>query len=500
MERVGKTAEPGTNTSVVLRAARGEYEPFQVVVRAPAGGLSGVTLAVSDLHGTGRNEIASTNLARFREHYVRVAQSSECEMNNPIEQPLGTGWYADALIPFADPWTGKAPAPARFQAAPASISAGENQPYWVDLFVPRETVPGSYSGTYTVASDQGLFTGQIALQVWNFEIPARPSAAALVTVWTDKSLEAKVLLLQHRLAPGELTPAEAGQLARSYGLAAVDLGFWSGADYNHRKMSAPPPVEEIRAKAANYPKGCRLLNFTADELEAAPELNDSLRRWGANLHKAGVAQLLVAPPVAQLFDDGTGKPAVDVWVLQRSYYDKDPALVAEGQRRGMEFWSYTALNQDGWSPKWLLDFAPVNYRVLPGFLNQSLGFKGIFYWAADYWLAERVGTGKKKRNPWLDPHYRPDKRAFPGEGYLVYPGQDASVKGTVPSLRLKWIRKGMEDYEYVELLNRAGKRDLALQLSQSVAKDWKTWSRVVADYEKARRQIADAILSASANP
>ena len=86
-----------------------------------------------------------------------------------------------------------------------------------------------------------------------------------------------------------------------------------------------------------------------------------------------------------------------------------------------------------------------------------------------------------------------DSDVVPGEGLLVYPGKDAGVKGTLPSMRLKWIRKGMEDYEYVALLKEAGKSELALQLSRSVAKNWKEWSKDPVDYEKVRRQIGDML-------
>ena len=39
-------------------------------------------------------------------------------------------------------------------------------------------------------------------------------------------------------------------------------------------------------------------------------------------------------------------------------------------------------------------------------------------------------------------------------------------KGTLPSLRLKWIREGVEDYEYIELMKKAGKSDAALELAR----------------------------------
>lgn len=68
---------------------------------------------------------------------------------------------------------------------------------------------------------------------------------------------------------------------------------------------------------------------------------------------------------------------------------------------------------------------------MQGFINQALGFTGLLYWAADYWT----------KDAWNDVDTYPiDGDHYPGEGMLVYPGEDAGVEGTVPSLRLKWIR------------------------------------------------------------
>ncbi len=41
---------------------------------------------------------------------------------------------------------------------PFDVKAGNNQPIWVDLLVPRTTAAGHYSGTYTVTSNQVVLT------------------------------------------------------------------------------------------------------------------------------------------------------------------------------------------------------------------------------------------------------------------------------------------------------------------------------------------------------
>jgi hypothetical protein len=51
--RVGQTGAAGTTNSIALCAARGETQSFQVIIQAPAGGLTNVNVAVSDLTGLG---------------------------------------------------------------------------------------------------------------------------------------------------------------------------------------------------------------------------------------------------------------------------------------------------------------------------------------------------------------------------------------------------------------------------------------------------------------
>src|SRR6185503_3317918 len=95
----------GTGTQATLSAARGEYESFQIAIQAPQGGLTNVNASISDLSGPNGAVIAKSNFSLFREKYVYVRQSSPNW--GGANQPLGAGWYPDALIPFADPSTGK---------------------------------------------------------------------------------------------------------------------------------------------------------------------------------------------------------------------------------------------------------------------------------------------------------------------------------------------------------------------------------------------------------
>ena len=74
---------------------------------------------------------------------------------------------------------------------------------------------------------------------------------------------------------------------------------------------------------------------------------------------------------------------------------------------------------------------------------------GVLYWRVDSWTDD----------PWHDVDTSPhpsEAYHFPGEGMLVYPAETVGIDGVVPSMRLKWIRDGVEDYEYIQILKRLG--------------------------------------------
>src|SRR6516225_4753179 len=173
LHRVGMTEAPGNTTEVNLAAARGEYESFQIVANGAAKGIGNVNVTISDLQGPGGQVIPRTSFTLYREKYMHVTSASPNWKGS--NQPMGPGWYPDALIPFTDPDTGKPLSGATLTAVPFEVKAGNNQPVWVDLLVPRSAEPGKYSGTYTVTSDQGNFTGNISLKVWNFALPTSPT-------------------------------------------------------------------------------------------------------------------------------------------------------------------------------------------------------------------------------------------------------------------------------------------------------------------------------------
>src|SRR3569833_35359 len=266
-----------------------------------------------------------------------------------------------------------------------------------------------------------------------------------------------------------------------YGLQSVGLPFYSGASNGYSSMSQPPCVASLKASASQQNPNLIPMVYSTDEIINSTALYPTIRAWGGALHQAGVKNLSTLPPIPDLFDDGTvtGRSAVDYWAVMSLSYN--PYYVSQALNKGDEVWSYTALEQDGYSPKWLIDFSPMNLRIQPGFLSQSLGFSGLLYWRVDAWNSD----------PWNQVNTQGlySTNNYPGEGILVYPGYQVGIDGVAPSMRLKWIRDGVDDYDYVQMLRNAGEGSWAMGLSSSVAPDWTNWTRDINTLANVRYQL-----------
>jgi hypothetical protein len=485
LQRVGVSDQPGNTADARIFAARGEAESFQIVLR----GLQSVRISdirLSNLTGPGGAVISRTNFTLYREHYVLVDEGSR----NPggSNAPLRPGSYADALIPFTDPVSG-AELNGPLDAVPFALEPGRNQPFWIDLAVPRTATPGTYTGSYTVVSDGGNVTGAVTVEVWSFALPARPALKSSFPPWDNNTPAVQEELLRHRLSPRNTDPALQRPLIER-GLTVGELGFWSGAAYNNcRSMTLPPPpsVAEIRRVLLRQQPELFVFNYTADEIDECPHLFTPLREWARALHQAGANNLVTMKPVPQLLDDGlgSGRSVVDVWALLPIMYEQAGPLVDRVLAKGDEVWSYNGLSQEGYSPKWLIDFAPINFRIQPGFIGQSLHLTGLLYWRVDFFRGD----------PWVRANNKGSfgEDNYPGEGSLMYPGARVGVNGLVPSLRLKWLRDGVDDYDYLELLKKSGHADSAIRMAREIGPDWHNWTRDANRLEAARVSLGQEL-------
>jgi hypothetical protein len=489
LERVRPHDAPGAARVARIAAARNEYAPFQVAIRAGQGGLNGVDA---------RAQIDGATVTLYREHYVEVTKPSPLSVE-------GKGWYPDALIPFPT-------------AAPFSVEEAANRVLWVDVYVPADTVPGVYRGSLTITAEgEPAVATPVELTVWNFTLPDTPSMrswfgnASRVTAWYGaRSGSPEERLWNERLAAA-LAAARISPLPPSYlypkVLASGDIDA-SATDAALREfmeryrvtgltlsLLGADPLGSDRARNERYLRamyaylqrnGWEKLAYVyvLDEPNTA-EAYDTVRARAKFIHETqpGIKVLCTEQPTPQDPAWGTLVGSVDIWVPLWPLLEKD-----DGDARlaaGDEMWSYTALCQNAKkriTPFWQLDFPLLNYR-LPAWMNWRSGMTGLLYWTTTYW------------QPGIDYWNNPlsYKDSYNLEGVLFYPGEAAGYDGLVPSMRLMQIREGMQDYEYLRLLAARGLRDDADRLALSVARSWTDWNADPEALPIAKRQAAQLI-------
>jgi hypothetical protein len=522
--RVRPADAPGPKRAAVLSAARNEYAPFQVVVRAGSGGLKRVNAVAGSLVAKRGHAITADQITLYREHYIEVKKLSPRSKGS-------LGWYPDALIPFLDPSTGKPPVRARFAAAPFDIAPHSNQPLWVDVRTPRDAAPGEYTGTLTIsAAGTRPYKVPIKLTVWDFTIPETPS---MRTHFGDADVNP--LLSRPPQIPAWSSLNEAGQRALQTAYANMMVAHricspippFLMPKVNADGSIAPPPTSEdlqqwinrfhitgfpIRflgmdrrgwegdPSGADRDRNARYLRsmyaylqahhwdkmayiYVVDEPNSLEAFNE-VRARSSFVHEVvpGLKVLCTKAPRSQNSVWGSLVGAVDIWVPLWPSFEE--AAVRGRLSAGEEIWSYTALCQGGQeTPFWELDFPLLNYRI-PMWISWRFDITGLLYWSTTNWASTR--------DVWTSPLTYDHQ--YNMEGSLLYPGVDAGVQGLIASIRLKEIREGLEDYEYFRILAQRRGRSAAQAIVGKIARTWHNWDTDTRYLLETRAEIARSIL------
>jgi hypothetical protein len=526
-EKVRPEAQARQDRAGVLAAAKNEFEAFQVVVTGPA---TGVSASASELTGAG--SLAAPRL--YREALIEVKQLSSADSS-------GAGRYPDALVPDVDEVVGE-----KRNAFPFDVPAGESRAIWVEVHVPANAVAGDYQGSVTVSWQGGEAQVPLHLTVWDF---ALPSTSSLKTAF---GMHYAGIPAAHGKS-GDQLPA----LRQRYGTLGLDHrislhNVWDDSkqtDWNHFDQTWGPLLD---GTAATQLKGAKLtsisagvnLNSVADHQNWASHFQSKgwfdrlfqytcdepplTCQWSDVAQRAAVAKqadpafrTLVTTDMEQATAKSDGGKSVDIMVPLVNYMDDRPKSAYGnhdgGETRGQydaflksgaqkELWIYEScmshgcggtvdignpsadqLYYTGW-PTYMIDASATRARSLEWF-SFRFGATGELY----YETTMAYGSHDTWKDQW--------DFSGNGDGTLFYPGTPTLIGGQtdipVASLRLKMIREGMEDYEYLKLLADAGDPAGARNIAQSLfGKAWQTDVKP-GDLMGAREAIARKILAAT---
>jgi hypothetical protein len=520
---VGATPRPLATAS--LSAARNEFESFQVLV---SGAATNVRATATPLAGP-------ATLPAPRLHRAAI-------MNLTYASALdgATGKWPDALVPDVDEIVGE-----RRNAFPFSVPAGESHAIWVEVFVPPDAPAGAYAGSVHVTWDGGEATVPVALTVWPFTLPSTSSlrstfklsygtltsgsAHGSLALASLATLRARygALGLDHRisLAYHDDGSNDLAHFDRYYGplldgaaptqLAGAELTAlqFAGSGTNTSAMT----TWTTHTKARGWFD--RLFQYTCDEPPLTCAWTDIPVRAAAAKSVDPAFRTLVTTSIQDADARGVTS-SIDLLVPVINYLHDKPGYKHAGNQRAKydaflagsplrEVWAYQSCMSHGcggyvnfenpgasdsyyagW-PSYMIDASAVQNRAMQ-WLAFSYDLTGELYY--------EVTMAYGRNDPWTSQW----EFSGNGDGTLFYPGTPAKIGGAthvpVASIRLKMIREGMEDYEYLRLLSDAGDEGLAREIARTVFPNPYTTSVSPSALMAARERLARRIVELTAPP
>lgn len=381
MDRVSRERAPEAAWQPRVTAARGEWEGLQLIVNAPATSVKGTLISASPLHGPDDALIPAPVV--LREHYVTISKSSQYA-------PLPPGSYPDALVPQLSRW----------QDLPSSGTI--NQPFWIDVYIPDNAMPGDYKGKLTATLGSGeILEREFTVHVWDFALPRLPSMkSSIFIVWRRIAKvhgfdpEANTappalqnilddyydMLVEHRLSPHEVwaTYPDATDPTSDLSFQHLEKGLRKHLLQRQAGTIGLPlwptwpvrdPLGKDRAEAlayvARYYRVCEKLGC-ADRLYKvfgeldepnSPEQYALVREWGRffeelrTRHGVKIPLLITEQPLPDNKAWGSLVGSVDIWSAHVGEIWKDieaanPTKTIKARiKAGEQVWAYTALVQ-----------------------------------------------------------------------------------------------------------------------------------------------------------
>lgn len=446
---------------VSLRAARGET--LSVQVRVPPGGSPSTRLQLPE-------EAAAVTAFSVRTLEVHAPSS---DMYGPS---AGAGVYPDVLVPEA--------------------TAVRGRLAYFDVAVPQGAAPGSYDGELTI----GAKVFGVTLQVTHARIDV--ARDPLVWVFYLPKEIARAHGLRDDDGPAELAKErQYVELFRAHGaLLASDLSpsrFGPRKAFMHDVAYWPVAVDTSSDAAIERDTRAWLGLFAGSGVTPFAIPVDEPSNYAARLRARHVAEVMgragggrprllraVTDVASPIYGD-----TMDVFVSPRNI----PAIRAEREGRGEQFWTYNGKPPQAGALT--LDTENGGLRTW-GWIAERYELPLWYAWEGLYFSDRYNGGGATDvmhDSVTFDERRHGGTDFGNGDGVLAYPGP-------LPSIRLKSLRRGLEDRLLLEQLRACGAGDEADRIVRSVvpraladAESKPSWPADEAAWSRAHDQVLDAI-------
>jgi len=486
--------------AVVLELARGERESAQVLITAgDAGPVADVSVELTAFAGAdGRRFDGDVTWQRVG--YIRRQRPYH---PHPCGVPSAENWLPDPLLP----------------PAPFTVRASATQGIWLTARAGEGARPGVYSGQVAVAAGgKTLKRVPVTLRVRDFANPktfGMPTAFCVMDGFTKaqyperfEEMKRKThdLMLNHRLNPDDISRTEPPRIedllyAREKGMNRFNilnlvpqpakpvkwvcyspLSVYTPAFYEKLKARLTPYVAELRKHGLE--KYAYLYGFDERPHDYYPAIGELWRKLKADFPDIPV---MTTAMMYRDMRDGKSYPEQDItdWFCPlTSVYD--PELSAKLRARGRQVWWYVCCGPT--YPQ--ANFASIEYPFVEGRLLGWLTYRyradGLLFWHVNLWPdAPPLKTDDTFLTAWV----AETSLRMPGDGQLLYPG----AAGPMPSIRLANVRDGIEDYEWLQMLERKKGRGAAEAAAAELVRGMTDFERSPEALRRTRARLADAL-------
>ncbi len=465
---------------MALAAAGGECVSAQLVLRAGSD-LPQVCVEAGDLRCSDQC-IPVTDIQVLEVRYVSVPHTKE-------------KWWPDPL-------------PSHLR--PIDLNANQNQPFWIKVSVPRYQTPGKYSGTLLL-SGAGHYMYSLPLQitVLPFTLDETPP------VRTAFGISAGYLAAHHKREPAfnkkageDRLYARYYQMLLDHGVSAYDVPFGlmspQAVPYlrDPRVTSYVIPYTDDRAELLAmrrhlcalgvYGKG---IFYPIDEpfSRVSYRTLEQRSQWVHEVAAGKVCSPFYRGPdfdnTKDLFDYAA--KWLDIWCINTGYYGPKQQQEMEARRAaGGEPWWYVCCGPGKPKANFFVTMPAMRHRML--FWQMfKYHINGLLYWSTTYWNPAIT------KDPWDDMATVKDiSPTIYGDGSLLYPGTRVGVNGPVSSQRLECIQAGLQDIQYLRMLQRACGPQAAKRMVDRLVTDMNEYSLDAGELGKVRTEIQEMLVKA----
>ena len=364
--------------------------------------------------------------------------------------------------------------------------------------MPLDQPAGLYQGQVKLTWDNGGETTlPFSVRVRDFALPEGVPYFSPIeyfipypggeNVQEERDRQMVKLILDHRLQADHIylnvnrpELVESAKFRLEHGARHFNLGYINTEVDD--KLFAQIAEAYRRCKEAGIIDKAYIYCFDEQPAEKFPMMREALKR----IREAAPG----VPIYTTLYDSTYGvasemEELIDGWIPLTRVYGKTSKEIDAARERGAQVGWYVCCGPLYPYANFLLEIPATGNRLLMGFMNKKFTPDCFLYYYATMWCVYEIrpdGTYQQVdyiktpiaggRLPTLigDPWFAESFTNFPGDGRLLYPAKE----GPVPTTRLKSIRDGMEDWLYMDMLEKA----------------WKNPGRMSAEWrDKARKEV-----------